>query len=199
MVARDAQELWLACVALNGAIRLGNESGKTWEDQLKPLDKEIDAVFFASKNNPFVCLVLDSIPEKAVTRGVYTEENLKERFEKVSKMARRVAMIDDTGGSLLKFFWSFLQSEFIVRVNPSAGSDTVNVDELDAFQICDHAQMWMEKNDIEQALKFMNLLTGESRRVAADWIEEARLLLETRQATYSLMAFASSTGLGTIF
>ncbi|KAL4232096.1 hypothetical protein ACF0H5_009672 [Mactra antiquata] len=199
MVAREAQALWLSCVALNGAIRNGNESGETWEDQLKPLEVEIDAVFFAAKNNPFVCLVLDSIPEKAIKRGVYTEENLKERFERVNKVARRVAMIDDTGGSLMKFFWSYLQSKFIFNVQAEAESDNVNLDELDTFQICDKAKYWIEKNDIEQALRFMNLLTGESRRVAADWIEEARLLLETRQATYALMAFASSRGLGTIF
>ncbi|XP_045189189.2 MICOS complex subunit MIC60-like [Mercenaria mercenaria] len=200
MVAKEAQELWLACVALNGAIRVGNESGSTWEEQLKPLEKEVDTVFFAAKNNPFVCLVLDSIPETALKRGVYTEDNLKERFYKVSRVARRVALIDETGGSLAKFFLSYIQSVFVFStVYAKEVNDSVDLEDLDTFQICSHARYWLERNDIEQALKFMNLLTGESRRVAADWIEEARLLLETRQATYALMAFASSTGLGTLF
>lgn len=200
MVAKEAQELWLACVALNGAIRTGNEDGETWEEQLKPLEKEVDTVFFAAKNNPFVCLVLDSIPEKALKRGVYTEENLKEKFKKVNRIARKVALIDETGGSLMKFFLSYLQSFFVFStVYAKEVGDSVNVDDLDTFQICSHAKYWLEKNDIEQALKFMNLLTGEPRRVASDWIEEAKLLLETRQATYTLMSFASSTGLGTLF
>lgn len=198
--AREAQELWLACVALNGVIRVGNEGAATWEEQLKPLEKEVDTVFFAAKNNPFVCLVLESIPEKAVKRGVYTEENLKERFNKVSRVARRVALIDETGGSLGKYFLSYLQSLFVFStVYAKDNADSVDLNKLDTFQIVSHAKYWLERNDIEQALRFMNQLTGESRRVAADWIEEARLLLETRQATYTLMAFASSTGLGTLF
>ena len=45
----------------------------------------------------------------------------------------------------------------------------------------------------------MNQLTGASREVAGDWIREAKLLLETRQAAYGLTAFASASGLGTIF
>lgn len=200
MVAREAQELWLACVALNGAIQTGNETGKTWEEQLTPLEQEIDTVFCAAKNNPFVCLVLESIPEQALTRGVYTEGNLKERFTKVSRTARRVALIDETGGSLAKFLFSYLQSMIVFpSVHAKENGDSVDILNLDTFQICSHAKYWLDKNDIEQALKFMNHLNGESRLVANDWIEEARLLLETRQATYTLMAFASSTGLGTLF
>lgn len=200
MQAKEAQALWLACVSLNGALRLGNEEGKTWEEQLKPLEKEVDKVFFAAKNNPFVCLILETIPEKALKRGVFTEENLKDRFKKVSSVAKKVALIDETGGKLSKYFLSYIQSKFIVsRVYAKEHGSSVDLDNMDTFQICSHAEYWLERNDIEQALKFMNQLHGESRRVAADWIEEARLLLETRQATYSVMAFASSTGLGTLF
>lgn len=41
----------------------------------------------------------------------------------------------------------------------------------------------------------MNLLQGASRKVAEDWIKEARLLLETQQAANTLMAHAASSGL----
>lgn len=46
-----------------------------------------------------------------------------------------------------------------------------------------------------QALKYMNLLKGASRYVASDWLKEARLLLETQQATNTLMAHAAASGL----
>lgn len=179
---------------------VGNENGQTWEEQLKPLEKEVDTLFFAARNNPFVSLILESIPEKALTRGVYTEENLKQRFQKVSRVAQKVALIDETGGSLFKFMLSYLQSFFMfTSVSAKEEGDLVHVESMDVFQLCAHAKYWLQKGNLEQALKFMNQLRGESRRVASDWIEEARLLLETRQAAQALMAFASSTGLGTLF
>jgi len=135
-----------------------------------------------------------------LSRGVYTEDNLKERFTKVKRVAKRVALIDETGGSLFKFFLSYMQSFFMINsVNAKNEQDEVDIAEMDTFQILNHAQYWLEKGDLELALRFMNQLHGESRRVASDWIEETRLLLETRQAAYALMGFASATGLGTIF
>ena len=185
---------------MNGSILVGNESGKSWEGQLKPLEKEVDTLFFAAKNHPFVSLILESIPEKALTRGVYTEENLKQRFQKVTRVAQKVALIDDTGGSLFKYMLSYMQSFFVfTSVHAKEETDSVNIENMDTFQLCAHAKYWLEKGNIELALRFMNQLHGESRQVAADWIEEARIYLEARQAAHALMAFASSTGLGTLF
>ena len=42
------------------------------------------------------------IPEAAVSRGVYTEQGLRDRFCKVERVARRVGNIGDEGGSLLR-------------------------------------------------------------------------------------------------
>ena len=192
--------MWLACVALNGALREGNPDGDTWEEQLKPLATEVKAIEEASRNHPFVKAVLFAIPDEALTVGVWTEDNLKERFSKVRRVAKRVAMIDETGGSLFKFFISYLQSFLIYNsVYLKCETDEMEMDELDTFQLLNHANYWLQKGDLEQCLKFMNQLRGESRKVASDWIDAARLHLETRQATHSLMAFASARGLGTIF
>lgn len=38
----------------------------------------------------------------------------------------------------------------------------------------------------------MNLLQGAPRKVASDWVNEARVLLETQQAANTLMAHAAS-------
>ena len=202
-MAEQAQKLWLACLALNGAIRVGNYSGETMEEQLKPLEKQVDAVFDAAQNNPLICLVLQTIPEKALTRGVFTEDNLKLRFGKVYRVARRLALIDETGGSLFKYFISWMQSFFVASgnftVKAKSEEDQIDLADMDTFEILENARHWVEKGDLEVALKFMNQLKGESRRVASDWIEETRLLLETRQASFTLMAFASAQGLGTLF
>ena len=52
----------------------------------------------------------------------------------------------------------------------------------------------LERGDLDQAVRYMTLLRGEPRRAAADWLREARLLLETRQACRALMAHAAAVG-----
>ena len=53
----------------------------------------------------------------------------------------------------------------------------------------------IDKDDLTQAVKYMSLLRGEPRLVAADWVRETRLLLEARQAADALLAHAAATGL----
>jgi len=171
-----------------------------WEEQLRPLLSEVKAVDDASGNHPFVTMVLDSIPEDAIKKGVWTEENLQARFWNVRRVCKRVAMIGEEGGSLYQYFVSYLQSFFVwSEVVYSKETDQVNLEELDTFTILAHAQYWIKKGNFEQAVRFMNQLKGEPRRVADDWLKEAKLLLETRQAAYTLTAFASACGIGTFY
>lgn len=199
-IARVAQDLWLSCIALNGLIRHGNESGEQWEERLRPLRNEVEVISDAGGKHPFVETLIQNIPEEALDRGVWTEDSLRERFPQVQRVCRRVAMIDETGGTLFKFFLSYLQSYFVFdSVYAKTEHDSVDTDKLDAFSVLGHAEYWLERGDLEQAVRFMNQLTGASRIVADDWVKEAKLLLETRQAAYALTAFASASGLGTIF
>ncbi|XP_048249349.1 MICOS complex subunit MIC60-1-like [Haliotis rufescens] len=199
-IARNAQELWLACIALNGAIRLGREEGVEWEDKIKPLANEIVTISDASGQHPFVETIIRTIPEEALKRGVWTEESLKERFPKVKRICKRVAMVDETGGTLFKYFLSYIQSFFIFdSVYAKSLDDEIDLDKFDTFAILAHAEFWLEKGDMDQAIRFLNQLQGAPRRVASDWIKEAKLMAETRQAAYALMAFASASGLGTLF
>ncbi len=46
--------------------------------------------------------VVGGIPATALSRGVYTEQSLRERFTRVETVARRVGAIGDDGGSLLR-------------------------------------------------------------------------------------------------
>ena len=46
-----------------------------------------------------------------------------------------------------------------------------------------------------RAVQYMGLLKGEPRRVADDWLTEARLHLEASQASEALLAHAAAVGL----
>ncbi|XP_014773687.1 MICOS complex subunit Mic60 [Octopus bimaculoides] len=199
-LAKQAQELWLACVALNGVIRQGRKNILSNENQLKPLKKEIRTVTDAGQNHPFVTTILNSIPAVAIERGVWTEDALKERFVKVKKVCKNVAMIEAPGASLFKYFLSYLQSFLIFEAAYiKIEKDPINVEELTTFAILANADHYLEKGDIERAVRLMNQLHGQSRYVASDWLQEAKLFLETRQAAEALIAFAAARGLGQLF
>lgn len=54
---------------------------------------------------------------------------------------------------------------------------------------------WLDRGDLKMTLRYMNLLKGASRNVATDWMNETRILLETKQAVDTLIAYAGAIGL----
>ena len=197
--ARKAQELWLACQALMTSLVEG-QSGMTDEEKMKPLHNEVTAVAWAGNDHPFVNTITDTLPATALERGVQTEESLVTRFEKVRRMCRRVALIDERGGSLFKYFLSYAQSLFVFTMaKPLTDSDQIDPEDLNTFRLVDNAQYCLARGDLEQALRYMNQLRGMPRAIASDWIAEVRLYLEAKQATNALLAHASASGLGSLF
>lgn len=189
----------MACVALNGVVRQGRKNPLSNENQLKPLKKEIRTVTDAGQNHPFVTTVLESIPEKAIERGVWTEDALKERFIKVKGVCKSVAMVQSPGESLFKYLLSYLQSFIIFESAYLKGEEEVALQDLNTFSILANADYFLEKGEFEKAVRLMNQLHGQSRYVATDWLQEAKLFLETRQAAEALIAFAAARGLGKLF
>jgi len=51
----------------------------------------------------------------------------------------------------------------------------------------------IDRDDILQALRYLNLLTGCSRVVAKEWMKEAIVFLETKQAIDLLMSYTTIT------
>jgi mitofilin len=196
---RKAQELWLACQTLYNVILTGHES-EVAERRLKPLAGDLQAIKEAGNNHPYVNTVIESFPQEAAEKGVWTHEALLERFSKVRRICKRVAMVDETGATLFRYFLSYLQSLLVFsKSSPLTESDEVDLDNLSTFMILQQASYCMERGDLEQALRYMNQLKGESRNVAQDWINDTRLLLEARQAADALLGHASASGLGSLF
>lgn len=198
--ALSARELWLACESLRNALRNSGEGAPSWEEQLKPLQDHISAIRKASGGdiNPYVEAVLASLGEDAVGRGVYPEEALRERFIKVERVCKRVAMIGDNGGSLLRYLLSYIQSFLVLDAfeylpGSEVRNEEVEVDALSTYDILARARYCLEKDDLCMSVRYMNLLRGEARNVASGWLKEARLTLETRQAAHALLAHAAAT------
>lgn len=196
--AHQAQALWGACQSLWASIRSG-QPGKSWREQLRPLQDEISAVGRAAEGDELVGVVLKGLPEKAKGRGVYPEDALRERFIKVEEVARRLALIPAEGARLPMYFLSYLQAALIARPDVPISKDELenkpfDFSKLDTYDILNRARYWLDRGDLVKTVQYVNLLQGAPRKAALDWLNEARLLLETQQAASTLMAHAASSG-----
>ncbi|XP_054247491.1 MICOS complex subunit MIC60 isoform X3 [Indicator indicator] len=188
--ARKAHQLWLSVEALKYCMKTGSGDSPT-----EPLGGAVRAIQ-ASCNNAFTETLTGALPPQSLTRGVYSEEALRARFHSVQKLARRVAMIDETRNSLYQYFLSYLQSLLLFHPQQLKPPAELGPADLDTFKLLSYASYCIEHGDLELAAKFVNQLRGESRRVAQDWLSEARMTLETKQVVEILTAYASAVGLG---
>lgn len=106
-------------------------------------------------------------------------------------------MIDETKNSLYQYLLSYLQSLLLVYPQQLKPPAELRPEDLTTFKLLSYASYCIEHGDLELAAKFVNQLKGEPRRVALDWLNEARMTLETKQVVDILTAYASAVGLGT--
>ncbi|XP_043561202.1 MICOS complex subunit MIC60 isoform X2 [Chiloscyllium plagiosum] len=190
--ARKAHQLWLSIEALQYTLKTASGDSLT-----EPLQKALEAVTNSCGDDKFTQALVKALPQECLSRGVYSEETLRHRFYTVRKMARRVAMIDETRNSLYQYFLSYLQSFLLMEPQVIKPPEELKPEDLDTFRLLAYASFCIEHGDLELAAKFVNQLRGEPRRVARDWLTEARVTLETKQVVEILSAYANAVGLGT--
>jgi len=205
---RQAQELWLASKAINLAL-----SSDTTNGVLPPIQHEVDVLKNIAdkvKSIPggkeeksremseFVDSIIESIPKEALERGVYSDKALRDRYFHVESVAKRTALIKNENASLFMYLLSYLQSLVMFAPNTEklpASDISIDIDDLSNYDAIGLARGCVERGDVAQAIRYLNLLKGESANVSKDWIKEARLFLETRQACDALLAHAAAFGL----
>ncbi|KAK7138477.1 hypothetical protein R3I94_013947 [Phoxinus phoxinus] len=190
--ARKAHQLWLSVEALNYTLKSAGADSPT-----EPLEGAVLAIKETCAENEFAQALATAIPEESLSRGVYSEASLRARFYDIRRLARRVALIDETRNSLYQYFLSYLQSVLLFEREQEAPPAKLAAEDLDTFKLLAYATYSIERGDLELAAKFINQLRGESQRVAQDWLKEARLTLETKQVISLLSAYANAVGLGT--
>lgn len=79
-----------------------------------------------------------------------------------------------------------------VNVTEAASLQLDQINLNSTFSLLDHAQYFLENDNIDAAIRLMQQLKGEPHRLARDWIREAILLLEIKQACRLLTAYISS-------
>lgn len=187
-----ARLLWITCQSLLN--QLAHEPHKPIEKH--PAYEKLKE--FAANNNELAVKVLDSLPAKAIKEGVESELSLIQRYNTIETVCKRVAMVDENGGDIGAYLLSFLRSLLIketVRVFDEEVNGQVEVDPStwQTVDILARVKYCLVKHNLEQAVRYANQLQGQARVVAKDWIRDARLHLETKQAFNIMSAHAEST------
>ncbi|XP_058935334.1 MICOS complex subunit MIC60 isoform X2 [Kogia breviceps] len=190
--ARKAHQLWLSVEALKYHMKTASADLPT-----VPLGSAVEAIRVNCSDSEFAQALSAALPPESLTRGVYSEETLRVRFYAIQKLAHRVAMIDETRNSLYQYFLSYVQSLLLFPPQQLKPPAELCPEDTSTFKLLSYASYCIEHGDLELAAKFVNQLKGESRRVAQDWLKEARMTLETKQIVEILTAYASAVGIGT--
>lgn len=170
-------------------VNLEADAGKRYT-----IATELTSLHSAAGEDPFIPTVLDSIPSQAIGRGtgIQSEPGLRERFNKVKRICKRVAMVPETGAGLGTYAISYMQSILTMRTRLSEIPEDVDPTKLHTYDLLHLADVHQRKGDLEGAVHYMNHLQGEPKNVARDWLKDARLYLETKQAVLLLQAYMSA-------
>lgn len=197
---RQQQSLRTACDALSAMLEQADL--KMDPNERYSFAKEISSLREAACGDCFILSVLDSIPLEAVNneQGIQSEAGLLQRFERVKQICKRVALVPDVGGGLGTYTLSYLHSFLAIDVwkHRNAADLQKERPDLDTFDLVQQADNLLRKGDMEGAIRFVNCLRGEPRRVAQDWLRDAQLHLETKQAIQLVQNYMASISLSFI-
>jgi len=185
LAARARQDLWVAVAALKAAVGVQHRV---------PLGDRVAAVSAAAGDDEIVSTLLGAIPEEARAGGIYSNADLKSRFERVREICKKVSLV--TEGGIFQTALSYAKYLTTIESVLIKPADELNPESDSMMKLVCHAQWYVEHDDLESALRCMNQLQGEPRRTAFDWIAEARAALETRQAIDALHSWVSALNLG---
>jgi len=183
------QQLWAAVHMLYNALStLDKHSGRT-----KQLVNEVSDIVLCDEEDPLLVKIVSTLPDRAKNTGIVPETVLTQEFREKKRLCMRVAAVQDGSSSFFTYAFSYIKSFFVVT-SPYRGqmSDEVSVDSLNAYEILEKAEYCVQRGDLEQAAKFMSQLNGVARKLCATWVDEVRLLLETKQSVNLLMAYVGS-------
>lgn len=157
-------------------------------DRPRPFVHELAALRELAADNAVVNAAIASINPTAYQRGVPTTAQLIDRFRRVAGEVRKAALLPE-GAGVAAHAASFLLSKLLFRKQGRAVGDDVE-------SVLTRTETLLEEGDLDGAAREMNGLEGWARSLSADWIGEARRVLEVRQAVEVIGAEVRLQGLG---
>lgn len=95
-------------------------------------------------------VILNALPEEAKTRGIYPENAIRERFLKVERLARQLALVPDKDGKIITYILSYFQSVLVIQPRELISQAEINNEPFDysklsTFDILDRTRFVLFK------------------------------------------------------
>jgi len=139
-----------------------------------PFQREIHLLQHLGGHYPVLDAAISSIPSHLAERGVATTQDLKIHFIKTSKAIRKASLMPPEGG-IISYGVSALLSKLMFKKHGLIPGNSVD-------DILSRAEYYLEDGDVDRAAREINQLKGWPKRLAKDWLDEARDHLTVRQA-----------------
>lgn len=102
-------------------------------------------VILSTEKDELVNVILDTLPEEAKARGVYPENAIRERFLKVERLARQLALVPEKDASIVTYVLSYLQSVLIIQPKElisqaELNNEPIDISKLSTFEILDRTR-----------------------------------------------------------
>ena len=139
-----------------------------------PFIKELVALKEIASDNPTVNAAIASVNPSAYQRGIFTRQQLIDRFRRVAGEVRKASLLPDDAGVASHASSWVLSHMMFKKEGLAEGSDVES--------ILTRTQTFLEEGDLDSAAREMNGLEGWAKTLSKDWLGEVRKVLEVQQA-----------------
>ncbi|CAA16516.2 MICOS complex subunit MIC60-2 [Caenorhabditis elegans] len=194
---RKSKQMWLATQNLKGTVIFGNRASCCMEGRRAPLGDQMKTLLSCcggGNSDEFVKTINTAMSKTSKVRGEYTEQDLNTRFNKVCRIGRRVAYVNE--GGALAHLYSWLKSSLTIELVPKKGANESLTPAVENnFTLLTRAEQLWKSGKKSDAIRVLQLTDGATRRVAADFIADARRQHEALLLSRLLLAHAALTSI----
>jgi len=163
------QKLQVAVDAVRSALDDANTSHKP-----TPFVREMAALKLVANNDSVVDAAVASINPSAYQKGIPSSAQLIDRFRRVANEVRKASLLPENAG-VASHAASFMLSKVMFK---KQGVPEGN----DVESILTRTETLLEEGDLDNAAREMNDLKGWAGVLSKDWLNDARKVLEVKQA-----------------
>jgi len=163
------QKLQVAVDAVRSALDDANTSHKP-----TPFVREMAALKLVANNDSVVDAAVASINPSAYQKGIPSSAQLIDRFRRVANEVRKASLLPENAG-VASHAASFMLSKVMFK---KQGVPEGN----DVESILTRTETLLEEGDLDNAAREMNDLKGWAGVLSKDWMNDARKVLEVKQA-----------------
>lgn len=163
------QKLQVAVDAVRTAIEDANAHHKP-----APFVREMAALKLVADSDPLVDAAVASINPSAYQKGIPSSAQLIDRFRRVASEVRKASLLPEDAGIASHAASLVLSRVMFKKQGIPEGNDVES--------ILTRTETLLEEGDLDNAAREMNELKGWAGVLSKDWLNDARRVLEVKQA-----------------